>query len=137
MAREGKPGVARGIRAQVAPARRRLGLAVLMVALGSFLPWLDTGVGAVYGGQGPGLWTFYAAMIGLAGIFVPSRLLATVQALVMAAVCLTLPVWQLVRAIRLLGVSGWIPGPGIVLVFGGGVLAAAATWQLWQEHRAG
>lgn len=125
-----------GLRGQVALPRRRLGLAVVMVFIGSFLPWLDTGVGAISGLRGPGLWTFYAAMIGLAGIFVPLRWLAAAQASVMGIVCVGLPVWQVARALRLLGTQGWLPGPGVVMVFGGGVLACVAAWQLWQEHRA-
>lgn len=111
----------------VDPRRKRLGLAVLMVIFGSFLPWIDTAIGAVSGVRGPGLWTFYAAMLGMAGALVPHRVIAGVQAAVMGVVCMVLPVWQLARAINLLGTEGWLPGPGIVLVFGGGVLAAVTA----------
>jgi hypothetical protein len=114
-------------RAVVDPQRKRLGLAVLMVVVGSFLPWIDTAVGAISGARGPGLWTFYAAMLGLAGCLVPRRRIAGVQAAVMGAVCMVLPVWQIWRALDLLGTQGWLPGPGVVLVFGGGVVAAAAA----------
>jgi hypothetical protein len=114
-------------RARVDPQRRRLGLAVLMVVVGSFLPWIDTAIGAVSGARGPGLWTFYAAMLGLAGMLVPRRRIAGVQAAIMSVVCVVLPAWQLFRALDLLGTQGWVPGPGVVLVFGGGVLAAAVA----------
>lgn len=114
-------------RARVDPQRKRLGLAVLMVVVGSFLPWIDTAIGAVSGARGPGLWTFYAAMLGLAGMLVPRRRIAGVQAAVMAVVCVVLPTWQLFRALDLLGTQGWVPGPGVVLVFGGGVLAGAVA----------
>ncbi len=118
-------------RPRVDPARKRLGLAVLMVSVGSFLPWLDTALGAVSGARGPGLWTFYAAMLGLTGALVPARRLGGVQGAIMSLVCVALPLWQLARAVRLLGLGGgWLPGPGLVLVFGGGVLAGAAAWQL-------
>jgi hypothetical protein len=111
----------------VDPRRKRLGLAVLMVVFGSFLPWLDTAVGSISGARGPGLWTFYAAMLGMAGALVPNRRIAGVQAAVMGAVCVVLPVWQLVRALDLLGTEGWLPGPGVVLVLGGGVLALSTA----------
>ncbi len=114
-------------RAGVDPRRKRLGLAVLMVVVGSFLPWLDTAVGSISGARGPGLWTFYAAMLGMAGALVPHRRIAGAQAAVMGGVCVVLPVWQLVRALDLLGTEGWLPGPGIVLVLGGGVLALATA----------
>lgn len=117
-------------RAGVHPQRKRLGIAVLMVVLGSFLPWLDTAVGSISGARGPGLWTFYAAMIGLAGALVPRPRIAGIQAALMAVVCVLLPLWQLQRAISLLGMEGWLPGPGIVLVLGGGVLAASAARRL-------
>ena len=121
---------ARPARPGVDPQRKQLGLAVLMVVLGSFLPWLDTAVGSVSGAQGPGLWTFYSAMLGLAGALIPHRRIAGIQAAVMGVVCVVLPVWQLVRALNLLGTDGWLPGPGVVLVLGGGVLACAAARNL-------
>ena len=115
-------------RRRVDPERKRLGLAVLMVVFGSFAPWLDTAVGPILGGRGAGLWTFYASLLGLAGALVPSRTVAGVQAGIMAVVCTVLPVWQLVRALSLLGTDGgWLPGPGLVLVFGGGVVAGVAA----------
>lgn len=98
-----------------------------MVAIGSFLPWLDTRLGTVNGAHGPGLWTFYVAMLGLAGALVPIRTLAIVQGAVLAAVAVALPTWQLVHVLSLVGLGGWMPGPGLVLVFGGGVLAAAGV----------
>jgi len=98
-----------------------------MVLVGSFLPWLFTGVGALSGGRGPGLWTAYAAILGLAAIFMPWRRVAGVHAAVVALVALALPVWQLVHVVSLVGFGGWFPGPGLVVVLGGGVVAAAAA----------
>lgn len=98
-----------------------------MVAFGSFLPWIDTPLGQISGARGAGLWTFYAAMLGLAGALVPLRTMALLQGAVLALVAVGLPVWQVVRLLNLVGTSGWMPGPGLVLVFGGGVLAAVAV----------
>jgi hypothetical protein len=124
-------------RGRVDPERKRLGLAVLMVVFGSFAPWIDTAVGPILGGRGAGLWTFYASLLGLAGALVPSRRVAGVQAAVMAVVCVVLPVWQLVRAMSMLGTEGgWLPGPGLVLVFGGGVLAGSAALRLLRSPAA-
>lgn len=98
-----------------------------MVTFGSFMPWLDTALGTVSGIRGAGLWTFYAAMLGLAGALVPIRTLAVVQGAIFAVVAVALPVWQLVHVLNLVGTGGWMPGPGLVLVFGGGVLAGVAV----------
>lgn len=98
-----------------------------MVAIGSFMPWLDTAVGSVVGVRGAGLWTFYAAMLGLAGALVPIRTLAIVQGAVLALVAVALPVWQVVHVLNLVGTGGWMPGPGLVLVLGGGVVAGVAV----------
>lgn len=103
-----------------------------MVVLGSFLPWIDTAVGSVSGARGAGLWTFYAAMLGLAGALVPMRRVAAVQAAVFALVAVAVPVWQVVHVLTLVGTGGWVPGPGLVLVLGGGVLAASAAAQLFR-----
>lgn len=118
------------------PAKRRLALAVAMVLFGSFLPWIDTAVGSVSGARGPGLWTFYAAMVGLAGALLPMRRVAAVQAAVFAAVALAIPVWQVLHLLDLIGTEGWLPGPGLVLVLGGGVLAAVAARQLFRPPAA-
>lgn len=109
------------------PGRRQLLGASAMVAVGSFLPWLDTPVGTVLGGRGPGLWTCYAAVLGLAGVMVPIRRLAIIQGALLALVALALPAWQVIHVLDLVGLQGWLPGPGLVLVVGGGVLAAAAV----------
>jgi hypothetical protein len=114
------------------PAKRRLAGAVAMVFFGSFLPWIDTAVGSVSGARGAGLWTFYAAMLGLAGALIPMRRAAAVQAAIFAAVALLVPAWQVVHLLNLVGTAGWVPGPGLVLVFGGGVLAATAATQLFR-----
>jgi len=113
-------------RRQPDPARRKLGLAVVMVLVGSFLPWLFTGFGAISGGRGPGLWTAYAGILGLAALFMPWRRVAGVHAALLAVVAMALPAWQLVHVIGI-GFGGWFPGPGLVVVFAGGVLAAAAA----------
>lgn len=103
-----------------------------MVVLGSFLPWIDTAVGSVSGARGAGLWTFYAAMLGMAAALVPMRRVAAVQAAVFALVAVAVPVWQVVHVLTLVGTGGWVPGPGLVLVLGGGVLAASAAAQLFR-----
>ena len=118
---------ARAARRPPVPGRRQLLGAVAMVTLGSFMPWLDTAVGTVSGARGPGLWTFYAAMLGLAGALVPIRALAIAQGAVLAVAAVAIPVWQLVHVVRLVGTAGWMPGPGLVLVLGGGVLAGVAV----------
>lgn len=105
-----------------------------MVLFGSFMPWVDTAAGSVSGARGAGLWTFYAATLGLAGALVSSRLLATLQAGLLALAATGLPVWQVVHLLNLVGRDGWVPGPGLVLTFGGGVLAAKACYSLWRER---
>jgi hypothetical protein len=116
------------------PAKRRLAGAVAMVLFGSLLPWVDTAVGSVSGARGAGLWTFYAAMLGLAGALVPMRRVAAVQATIFAAVAILVPAWQVVHLLSLVGTAGWVPGPGLVLVVGGGVLAATAATQLFRPR---
>lgn len=109
------------------PGRGKMLGAVAMVVIGSFMPWVDTAAGQVSGAGGAGLWTFYAALLGLAAALVPIRTLRLVQGSLFAVVAVALPVWQVVHLLRLVGTSGWLPGPGLVLVVGGGVLAAVAV----------
>jgi len=119
------------VRRKADPARRQLLIASVMVIIGSFMPWISTSLGSISGIRGPGLWTFYFSMLGIAGVIIPWRRVAAVQALVFAAVAVVLPVWQVVRLYRLVSFDGWMPGPGMVLVFGGGVLAAVAARKLF------
>lgn len=104
------------------------------MALGGWLPWLYTNVGAVSGAVGGGLWVFYVAMLAFAGGLVPPTLrkLASVQALICGVVGIGLPVWQVVHVLRLVGTEGWLPGPGLVMSAFGGVLALIAARQLLQ-----
>ncbi len=134
----GAPASARGrTRRRPDPARRQLALAVVAVVLGSFMPWIQTSAGNVLGGQGPGLWTFYAAMLGLAGVLIPARVPRIIQAGILAVVALALPLWQVGHVLSLVGTSGWMPGPGLVIVVGGGLLAASATWKAVTARPAG
>lgn len=115
------------------PGRKRLAMATAMVMIGSFMPWVNTSLGNLSGARGPGVWTFYAAMLGLAGALLPLRRLGALQGAILAAVAVTLPVWQLARVLNAVGAGGWMPGPGMVLVLGGGVLAGVAAVQLYRQ----
>ena len=110
--------------------------ASLMILVGAFLPWVYTGAGNVLGIRGAGLWTMYAAFLGLAGALVRSPRLASGQAAVLALVATVLPLWQLVHLFGRVGLSGWMPGAGLVLTLGGGVLAGFAAVGLHRDSRA-
>lgn len=104
-----------------------------MVLLGAWLPWIYTGLGSVAGIRGAGLWTMYAAVLGIAGAIIRKPRLAAGHAAALAVVAVVLPVWQVVHLLSLVGFTGWMPGPGLVLTLGGGVLAATAARALWVE----
>ncbi|MFP5253166.1 MAG: hypothetical protein ACLGH4_05170 [Actinomycetes bacterium] len=113
-------------------SRRLLG-AALLVLVGAWMPWIYTGLGSVAGVRGAGLWTMYAAVLGLAGAIIRRPRLAAVHAAALAVVAVGLTLWQVVHLLSLVGFEGWMPGPGLVLTLGGGVLAAAAARSLWTE----
>lgn len=104
--------------------------ATVLVALGSFLPWVHTALGNVPGYAGAGLWTFYFSMLGFAGMLLPWLRAAGVQAAVMGAVAVALPAWQLIRLASLVGFDGWLPGFGLLMTLGGGALAFVAAYRL-------
>lgn len=98
--------------------------------VGALLPWVRTRVGDFSGLAGPGVWTFYAASLGLAGALVRARGLALAQAVVFAVVALGLPAWQAARLLDRglpLGGDGWLPGVGLVLTVCAGLLALRAA----------
>lgn len=104
-----------------------------MVLIGAWMPWIYTGIGSVAGVRGAGLWTMYAAVLGLAGALIRRPRLAAVHGGVLAVVAVGLALWQVVHLLSLVGFEGWMPGPGLVLTLGGGVLAATAARTLWVE----
>lgn len=112
--------------------KRRLLLATGLLLVGAFLPWLYTPAGPIVGMRGPGLWTFYASLLALAGAMLPVRFrtAALVQAGLVAIVAIALPVWQVGRVLALVGIGGWAPGPGLVMTLGGGVLCVVAALDL-------
>ena len=124
------------VRRRMEPGRKRLLWASLMALVGGFMPWVMTEVGNVAGYRGAGLWVAYASMLGLAGAMLPMRRVAAVQGFILAAVAVALPLWQVVHLFSLVGFAGWMPGPGLVLSLGGGVLAGVGARHLWQQHRA-
>jgi hypothetical protein len=105
-------------------------LASAGVIIGSFLPWVDTGLGVYRGFAGGGVFTFYAGVLGLAGGLIPSRQMALVQGLVMSLVAIGVPLWQLGHLLTRVGFSGWTPGMGLVLVLGSGLYGLRAVWLL-------
>ncbi len=115
------------------PARKRLILGVLLVMIGSFLPWFYVGGVPQSGALGPGLWTFYGSMLGLAGVLLPFHRINGWHAVAMAGLCLFIPAWQLARLLSQVGFSGWMPGPGMVMVVAGGVVAAGCALRLLRE----
>lgn len=116
--------------------RKALVLAVVLVAVGSLTPWIDTAFGDTNGIDGAGLWTLYAAAIGLAGAALKRPRIAAGHAAVLAAAALALPAWQLGRLLPLGGFgSGWTPGFGMIAVFGGGIIAMRAALRLARAHR--
>jgi hypothetical protein len=122
-------------RARRHPANRRLLVAALLILVGAFLPWLATPAGNVPGVRGAGLWTMYMAVLGLAGAAVRSPRLAALHAAALAVVAVVLPLWQVVHLLGLVGFAGWVPGPGLVMTAGGGVLAGSAALTLFRASQ--
>lgn len=101
-----------------------------LITIGAFLPWLMTGVGTFTGMRGSGSWTVFAGVIGLGASMMRNRRLVLIHAVGIAVVAITLPVWQLVHLIRLVGFQGWMPGIGLLMTLGGGVVIARASLKL-------
>lgn len=113
---------------------RTLLLGSALVAFGSLLPWVSTPFGNVSGIRGAGLWTLYAGTLGIAGALLRRRRLVLAHGIPVSVAAVVLPVWQLAR-IGQLGVEAGtltaaLPGMGLIMALGGGVLAARATLAL-------
>lgn len=126
-------GVAKG---RARAGARHLGQGLLVVAsagviVGSFLPWVQTGIGSYGGFAGAGIYTFYVGVLGLAGGLVPSRTLAMAQGAIVAAVAVGLAGWQILRLLSKVGLSGWTPGIGLMMVLASGIVAGRAAWLLY------
>lgn len=112
-------------------------LASAAMIIASFMPWVVTGFGTYRGVVGPGLWTFYGGIFGIAGALVPSRRLALGHAIATAAAGIGLPLWQLQRLLAQVGLDGWSPGFGMAVAFIAGVVAARSAVQLYSAGRVG
>jgi hypothetical protein len=109
-------------------------VAGLLVAFGSLLPWVTTPLGNLAGTAGPGLWTLCAGVITVAGALLPFRRIALGHALVGGVVAAGLAGWQVARIVHLSATTdAWgqlLPGIGLVMVAGGGVIALRAAVRL-------
>lgn len=112
------------------PQQRMLLVASIGIIVGSFMPWIETGIGTFHGFAGPGLYLFYAGVLGLGGALVPLRWPAVIQAGLLAAVAIALPLWQIVKLLARVGFQGWTPGFGLMIVLGCGVWAAQIAVRL-------
>lgn len=101
-----------------------------LITVGAFLPWLMTGFGTFTGMRGAGTWTVFAGVIGLGASLMRSRRLVLIHAVGIALIAITLPLWQLWHAVRLVGFRGWLPGIGLIMTLAGGIVIARASLQL-------
>lgn len=121
-------------RGRLHPAQKLLLAAAAGVIVGSFMPWVSLNMGAEFSGfAGAGVYTFYVGVLGIGGGLVPARPLAIGQGLIVGLVAVGLPVWQVGRLLRLVGLSGWFPGAGLIVVFASGCLALLATYRIWRD----
>ncbi len=109
------------------PRQKVLLLVGFGVAVGAFLPWLETPLGTYRGFAGPGEYLFYAGVIGIAAGLVPIRVLAVTQGAVLSVVALAIPLWQVIKLVSTVGFDGWVPGVGMMLILGCGLMAARVT----------
>lgn len=105
----------------------------LGVMVGSFMPWIETGFGSLGAFAGPGQYTFYAAFLGMGAGLVPIRILAIGQGAIMAGAAIILPIWQAWHLWSQVGFQGWVPGIGMMLVLGCGLMSARIVWSFVQE----
>lgn len=113
-------------------AQSRLLLASLAIGVGSFLPWVDTAFGSFTGMAGPGVWTLYAAVLGIAGSLVRRGRLAALHAAATGAVAVLLPVWQGLTLVDTCAGGACAPGTGLVLVLMAGATALVQVRPLWR-----
>lgn len=116
-------------RRPLAPGQGKLLIASVLLMVGAFMPWLQTGLSSP---KHPHfLWLFVLGFIALSGGLVPSRRIAYWHAVATAVIGLGLTawyVWYLVtEIIARVGFSGWMIGPGLVLTAGAGGVAIAAA----------
>src|SRR5690606_15984391 len=122
-------------------------IASLGMFLGVWLPWFWTNVGNIsaigfsfdqssavitLAGQ-PGLWTWMASFMALAGALVPWRQASVVLGGLAPVIGLGLPVYYLARALSgsyFFAQADWMPGPGLVLTAGGAIMCAIAVREL-------
>jgi hypothetical protein len=101
-----------------------------LILVGAFLPWLMTGVGTFTGMRGAGTWTVFAGAIGIGASLMRSRRLVLLHAYGIAAVAILLPLWQVLHLLGLVGLSGWLPGIGLIMTFAGGIAVARAAIEI-------
>ena len=114
--------------------RGAMAIASLLVLVAAFLPWVQTQLGTFWGLDGPGRWTLYAAIIGLAGTLHQRRSLLVVHALVVATVSFGLAGWQILRLLSVCPPNGCLPGIGLLLTLFGAALALRAAYVISRGH---
>lgn len=114
------------------PGQKHLLLASLAIGIGSFLPWVDTVAGSFTGLAGPGVWTLYAAVLGLAGAMLRRPRVAAAHAAVTGVVAIAMPAWQGLRLLELCPGGACAPGLGLLVVAVAGVTALLQAPGMWR-----
>ena len=113
-----------------------MAVASLLVVVAAFLPWVETQLGTFWGLDGPGRWTLYAGIVGLAGTLHQRRSLLVVHALLVASVSFGLGGWQILRLVSVCPPNGCLPGIGLMLTLLGAALALRAAYVISRGHGA-
>ena len=134
-------------RRRLHPGQKKLIIASIALFLGSWLPWFSTNVGNVtamwfsfdfgsetlmLAGQ-PGLWTWMASFMALAGALAPWRMFSVASAGLAALVSLGLGGFYLIRALTgsyFFAQANWLPGPGLVFLAGGAIMCLIAAREI-------
>ncbi|KIH99507.1 hypothetical protein LP52_06295 [Streptomonospora alba] len=107
----------------------------LLLIIGAFTPWVSTPLGNLSAIAGPGLWLLCAGVIAVAGALLPHRRVAIAHALVPAAACGAIVLWQLgTIAYYSAETATWgkmLPGAGMVIVGGGVALLLTAARRMY------
>ncbi len=118
------------------PKQKLLSLLSLGVIIGAFLPWLETPLGTFRGFAGPGLYLFYAGVIGLGAGLVPVRIMAIIQGAILSVTAIILPLWQVSKLLSKVGFTGWSPGIGMILILGCGFMAGRTVIEIARQETA-
>ena len=117
-------------------AQKRLLISGIAIWVGAFLPWLLVLGQSLRAAPLAVSWALWAGLMTIAGASVRWRGIAILSALFGGGTAVYLSAWQTTKLLGVCVSTQCLPGPGLAILFGAGIVAVFQAYGLFRDRPA-